>query len=172
MDETEFWDLVSQSHAGTGGDPQSQAEALYELLTRLPKAELADFARTYEVHHARAYRWDVWAAGVVIKHGMNEDAFDTFRDWLISRGRAVFERALQDPDSLADVPDVGNRTVNAESFGGAVHRVFEDVHGEETPVFETAAPGWPPAGTPWKGDTYDEIAEGLPRLSAIYRSRS
>jgi hypothetical protein len=38
--------------------------------------------------------------------GCSDDGFDYFRGWLISQGRTVFEAALENPDSLADVvPD-------------------------------------------------------------------
>jgi hypothetical protein len=119
----------------------------------LPKAELADFARIYAAHQGRAYRWDIWAAGVVIAHGMDEPGFDRFRDWLISRGQAACERALADPDSLADVPDIETREVNAEEFGTAVFNVYEDVHGEDLPLPEEGLSVWAPRGTPWKANS-------------------
>jgi Protein of unknown function (DUF4240) len=35
----------------------------------------------------------------------SDDGFDYFRGWLISQGRKIFEAALENPDSLADVID-------------------------------------------------------------------
>lgn len=133
----------------------------------MPKTELADFARIYAAHQGRAYRWDIWAAGVVIAHGMDEAGFDRFRDWLISRGQAVFERARADPDSLADVLEIGRRALNAEEVGSAVFNAYEDVHGEDQPLPEEGLSIWPPSGTPWESQQYDDIAAGLPRLRAV-----
>ena len=47
------------------------------------------FQRAFERQQARAYSWDLWGAA--------------FQRWLISKGRVVFEAALADPDSLADL---------------------------------------------------------------------
>ena len=49
-----------------------------------------------------AYCWSLWGAAYVINGGCSDDPFVDFRASLISRGRQVFERALSDPDSLAD----------------------------------------------------------------------
>jgi Protein of unknown function (DUF4240) len=60
----------------------------------------------FEVQHRQAfadsYDWGLWGAAYVIDGGCSDDGFDYFRAYLISRGRAVFEAAMADPDSLAD----------------------------------------------------------------------
>jgi hypothetical protein len=44
----------------------------------------------------------MWGAPYVIHGGCSDDTFNDFRSSLISRGRACFERAIADPDSLSD----------------------------------------------------------------------
>ncbi len=49
-----------------------------------------------------------------------------FRYGLISRGRSVFERALADPDSLADVADdTTDGFIPNEDFGYVAQRVYQ-----------------------------------------------
>ena len=63
---------------------------------------------------------------------MGDDSFDYFRDWLIGRGRAVFERVLADPDELADVASF-EEEMDAESLRYAVQQAHERTHGAELP---------------------------------------
>ena len=51
---------------------------------------------------AQAHRWDLGAAAYLMRGGYSDDGFDYFRGWLIAQGRSRRERALADPDSLAD----------------------------------------------------------------------
>jgi uncharacterized protein DUF4240 len=88
-----------------------------------------------------------------------------FRAWVISRGREVYERTLEDPDSLADLPDVQDPDGNfeAELFAGAAYHVYEEAFGEELDgggemdLLE-------PAGTELDDDG---IRRALPRLWAL-----
>jgi vacuolar-type H+-ATPase subunit C/Vma6 len=161
MDETEFWTLIERSRED-GADEQE--EALERLLTGRPREELEAFDRIYREQLVRAYRWDLWGAGYVIAGGMSDDSFDYFCDWLISRGREVFEQALADPDSLADVPDIAEDEVEAEGLRYAVLEAFESTHGEE---LQNAGPdhGADPAGEEWDEDDLDEL---YPRLTAKF----
>src|SRR5262245_7029047 len=103
MSDEAFWSLIAKSRELAEGDPKRQMIALHEVLRHLSRAELEAFASLYMTLHERAYRWDLWDAGQLVNDGMGDDSFGDFRDWLISRGREVYERTLADPDSLADL---------------------------------------------------------------------
>ena len=68
---------------------------------------------------ADSYRTPLWAAAYVINGGCSDDGFDYFRGWLIVQGRQVFERAVADPDALADLavipPAPGRASLECES---------------------------------------------------------
>lgn len=75
---------------------------------------------------AAAYQWLLWAAAYIIEGGCSDDGFMDFRYGLISRGRSVFERALADPDSLADVADdTTDGFIPNEDFGYVAQRVYQ-----------------------------------------------
>ncbi|MFB7650948.1 MULTISPECIES: DUF4240 domain-containing protein [unclassified Streptomyces] len=49
-----------------------------------------------------SYTNPLWAAAYIANGGCSDDGFDYFRGWLIAQGRGVFERAVTDPDALAE----------------------------------------------------------------------
>jgi Protein of unknown function (DUF4240) len=51
----------------------------------------------------RAGRADLWGAAFILNGGCSDDGFNDFRGWLIAQGRTVYEAALENPDSLADI---------------------------------------------------------------------
>ena len=89
MDAKGFWQMIDLADSPTD---------LHRRLAALEDPDLVDF----EVHHRQAfadsYDWGLWGAAYVIDGGCGDDSFDYFRAYLISRGRTVFETALDDPD--------------------------------------------------------------------------
>ncbi len=91
MDETEFWKIIDAAREDAEGDAEEQADLLVERLTRLDPDSVLDYARHFEARYNRAYLWDLWGAAAVLFDGANEEAFDSFRCWLIGQGREVYE---------------------------------------------------------------------------------
>jgi hypothetical protein len=73
----------------------------------------------------------------------------------------VFEQALADPDSLADVPAAADGEVEAEGLRYAVQEAYEATHGEELPVAGPTTPA-EPEGEAWDEDEVDSL---YPRLA-------
>lgn len=48
-------------------------------------------------------------AAYLINGGRSDDGFDHFRGWLLTQGRATWQAALAEPDSLASHPQVQAR---------------------------------------------------------------
>jgi hypothetical protein len=79
-----------------------KCEVLKAEIGKLSKNEASDFAVLFDTMMDRAYSHKLWGAAYAIHGGCSDDTFNDFRSSLISRGRACFERAIADPDSLAD----------------------------------------------------------------------
>ncbi len=144
-------------------DDDKQAACLRELLTGRPAAELEDFERIYRTLHRDAHRFDIEGAGYLINKGLGDDGFVYFRAWLISRGRHVYERAMADPDSLADVAEARENEIEDEVFGYAVYMAYRDTYGKELDSngpFDEAEP----RGTRWFDEA--DLVDLLPRLWA------
>src|SRR5829696_4999364 len=103
MNERAFWKLFSDTRTKSDDDTGRQAGLLEERLGRLPARDIADFQRIRHRLDKRAYTWDLWGAAYVIEDGCSDDCFRDFRSYLIALGRAAYEAALKDPDSLAPV---------------------------------------------------------------------
>src|SRR5262249_8656242 len=124
MTENRFWALIARSAAN---DPARQLEALRQTLRELSAPEIEGFEHAFHREQRRAYTWDLWGAAYVIHGGASDDAFEYFQRWLISKGRDVFEAALADPDSLADMlaPDV-EEPCDFEEFAYVAGRVWAE----------------------------------------------
>jgi len=102
MDESHFWEVVQRAHDAEGTDMDRKGQVLKDEISKLSKGDALDFADLFDAMMAKAYSFALWGAAYVIHGGCGDDTFQDFRASLISRGRAAFERAVSDPDSLAD----------------------------------------------------------------------
>lgn len=160
MTEDGFWSII----AASGSHPVSQDarnEAIKGHLDRLDAESRARFGLIYDKLDRAAYRWDLWGAAYVINGGCSEDGFDYFRAWLISRGQAAYEAALDNPDSLAghlgeDEDDDGDGYEN-EDFLHLAREALGDAGLEPFPA--------DPAGESWDFDDDGEMARRYPRLT-------
>lgn len=137
MDETGFWSLVQAAHDQSHGDMDRKCEAIGTLIGKLSKDDAADFQKQFDSKLHEAFDYRLWGAAYVIQGGCSDDAFYDFRVSLISRGKAAYEKALADPDSLADdEPDEIAWFYEGYQYAvsGAVERVVgERVRGEPHP---------------------------------------
>ncbi|MEX3107197.1 polymerase [Streptomyces sp. V2] len=166
MDETEFWELVDGTRERADGDPEEQADLLVaRLLERDPESVL-DFARHFEARYNRAYRWDLWGAAWVLLDGVSDDAFDFFRCWLIGQGRDVFEGALHDPDSLAELLGDFDEEIDGdgEELGYAADEAYEQLTGVVAPDLGIPPAPAEPEGTPIDFENEAALAERYPGL--------
>jgi hypothetical protein len=99
----QFWSIIERVHAASGGDMDRKCELVGAELRQLPLEEVRAFHAHFYECQDRAYSWELWAAAYIIGHGCSDDKFSDFRSTLISMGRETFERALADPQSLADI---------------------------------------------------------------------
>ena len=90
----------------------------------------------------------------MIHGGCSDDSFTDFRASLISHGRTIFENALNDPETLADVDFGDVDHLFFEEFQYVMVQVAEEQLGEilERPI------GFPndPAGEEWDEDSVEQ----------------
>ncbi len=164
MDEQRFWSIVEQ--AGRNARDQEQQEAsLRRLLSALPVTDLIAWQSAYDARRAAAYSWDLWGAAYVIHGGASDDGFDYFRNWLIARGRRVYDAALADPDSLAaTIPAGMNEAAEFEGFGYVAMELWAKRTGRDPAQMPSGAtqPA-KPTGKPWSEDPA-ALAARYPKL--------
>lgn len=169
MDESEFWSIVETSKAGSDGSFDGRADALAKKLSTLSPEKIAAFDRQFVILTYKAYSWDLWGAAYVINGGCSDDGFTDFRSRVISMGREVYVRALNDPETLAEVevgPD-GEEDASFEEFAYVAGRVYESKTGKNLPPDASLVHPSDPTGEPFEEDS-EALAERYPRLSAKY----
>jgi hypothetical protein len=171
MTEADFWNLIETAKADADGDTERQAEILTERITELPEAEIIAFERIFRTLHQQSYDWKLWGAAYLLNGGCSDDGFDYFRGWLIAQGQSIFENALKDPDSLADVvtaEQVEEAIFESETMLSIAQSAYEKKTGIE--YFEgveiDGIPPFPgePSGERWEDEDLEEL---LPRLFAL-----
>ena len=165
MDKAQFWRLIEDAKEKSGGECEAQVELIEAALAKLPPDEMVAFNRITDELRDEAYKWDLWGAAYLINGGASDDGFEYFRCWLIAQGQAIFEKAVQDPDSLADVITPDFADAECESLLYVADRAYEKVTGHEIPLGESDSSliGRDPVGVRWEEDELDAM---LPRISA------
>jgi hypothetical protein len=154
----QFWNLIGKVHHESNGDFDRKCELLEAELRKLPLDEVRSFDAHFTECQDRAYTWKLWGAAYVMGGGCSDDGFSDFRSTLISLGREVFERALVDPESLADVAD---DELQYEGFQYVAPSVAQDLSGGENLPRSRPHPK-DPSGQSWDEN---EVAGLYPRLA-------
>lgn len=155
--EDELWAIIDRVARKAGGNLDRSCRGLQDELRRLDDRSLVRAARLFAKVMRRAYRWDVWGAAYVIHGGCSDDAFWDFRAGLVALGRARFERALADPDSLAGIRDIEERTL-FEGFQYVPGKTLDEREVERPADRHTAAR---PAGRAWRDE---DLPQRFPKL--------
>jgi len=120
MIETEFWSLINLSRRSVS-DVVEIPKWLLNHLQQMPIVEIVNFGRHFRNASRAAYDERLWAAAVAISDRFSsDDSFSDFRGWLVAQGKEVFDRALANPDSLADLELVSDGdSIDSEGFSMA-----------------------------------------------------
>jgi hypothetical protein len=105
MDVDGFWELVERSAEETGGRAARLAW-LERRLSALPAEEIADYESWFTRCANRACTWDVYAACWAVNSSWSSDGYEYFVSWLISLGRADFEKIVTCPDLVFELPQI------------------------------------------------------------------
>lgn len=172
MDSTEIWDLIetARDEADDPADADAVAESLVRMLADRDPDVIEEFDVALAGLVAESYTTELWAAAYLINGGASDDAFDYFRGWLIAQGRDVFEAAVADPDSLADVPAVRGalaegEELECEAMLGVAWDAYSAATEDDLP--DAGKRPLPELAPMWDFDDEQAMSERLPRLTAL-----
>ncbi len=163
MNEDEFWKIIDSVHSKSNGDMDRKCDLLKNRLAKLNKQDLLDFINHFDSTDVGAYTWPLWGAAYVMHGGCSDDSFSDFRATLISHGRTIYEAALADPESLADLNFGNEEDICYEGYQYVKNDVAEEKLGE-IPKRGKPFPD-EPSGEKWDED---KVYELYPILSAKY----
>ncbi len=180
MDRDQFWVIVDRAREGvddtwTGEGAEEVAARVGSHLAHLGREAAVAFHLRYDALGTESYDWNLWGAAYLMKGGCSDDAFDYFRGWLLAQGRSTWERALRDPDTLAELGiDPDDDFLECEDMLGVGHAAFD--RDEDFYAAINTARAELPSNTfnrPLLGDDFDheddsEVRARYPRLAEIY----
>ena len=174
MDDKRFWDIIAVACKIEGDDPDFEVEwydALVEQLVTLPHEDIVRFDRWFDDRTDALYTRDHWGAAYLINGGASDDGFYYFRCWLVGMGKRVYEAALKDPDTLADVV---NSSIDYEAEIYSVARAAWERLGLDEDDFDRAYKKLGRRkkaklkGEDWAFNDDEEMRRRLPRLFELY----
>lgn len=130
MNRAKFWTLIDEAIDGTPGRVENTYERLVERLSQLPEEEILQWYLIFEAYQSLSYKEKLWAAAYVIGGGCSDDGFDYFRAWLTAQGKWIFLRALQDPETLAELEVEEGCAEFEEMLGAAIQAYFRKTGGK------------------------------------------
>ncbi|WP_416966683.1 DUF4240 domain-containing protein [Streptomyces sp. 4F14] len=190
MDMNAWWGLVDSARAAVGDRADDRdlpddplPEALVDVLAALEPAEIIDFYVKYVEVEDSAYRHSLCMAAYLIEGSCTSDGFMDFRGGLILLGRDTFGRAVENSDTLADLPTVTRMSrkeggwIGYECVSYLISDAYQRIQGEtdsldaavETALRDMARPD-KPLGEEWNRDPEDteQLRRRLPRLAALF----
>lgn len=108
MDTREFWTLIEQTKVESNGDHKRQEILLIERLAAMPVEEIVDYQWIFDDLSAQIHRYDIRDAAQIIESGTGDDGFKDFCTGVIFQRQWVFENALRDPETIADILEAGD----------------------------------------------------------------
>ncbi|MGC4808574.1 DUF4240 domain-containing protein [Micromonospora sp. DT233] len=171
MRTDDFWQLIERARADGGGVAGAVAARAVALLAEREAADIVGYARHQHRVLAASYRADLWGAAYLINGGASDDGFEYFRGWLITQGRQVFARAVADPDSLAELPQVRQAALTGEEFEAepmltVAEQAYRKATASELPPVERAP--YPALEEFWDFDDEEQARRHLPKLAALF----
>lgn len=136
-----FWTLIDQARVQCGQDLDASAQWLKNCLLAMEPQQSQNFHDILHAYMDAANKYGLWTAGeIMCEYGCTDDGFMDFRAWVIAQGKEVYLAALNDPDSLADVPAYGGCQFESLLYIGDI--AYEELTGRSTYVDIDKAAYW------------------------------
>lgn len=148
-----LWELVESARLRADGCAAVVA-TVTEALSRRQTSEIRAFRDELQSRMAESYRWDFWAVAYVAKGGASDDGFESFRAWLILRGKEVYGRALEDPAAAVE-GTAGDDPLECDALLQAATDAFRRAAGSHLELSTIRYPR-SPAGRAWTELTLEQ----------------
>jgi hypothetical protein len=165
LDKKQFWSIIEKSSKPEGSGQDAQVAGLRGALEELTPDEIVGFQRCFDGCLVGAYHWDLWGAAYIIGGGCSDDGFMDFRSWLVSKGEAVYNAALKDPETLAEAVVDSDDDCQFEEFQYVASQVWERKTRKDLSRFPTMESEHPesPEGEEWSEEG-DDLERRFPKL--------
>ncbi|GEN78198.1 hypothetical protein CHA01nite_39380 [Chryseobacterium hagamense] len=117
------------------------------------------------------YNSKMWCAAYIMNDGCSDDGFEYFRNWVISRGKDVYDKAKENPDTLISQKENGeDEMFDFESFWYVALEAFTKKTGKnlydfiDYEHFKTTEGNYPQFEFDWKEEHPESMKKLCPQL--------
>lgn len=166
--ESIYWNIVEKS-LKYKNNQDDQEEFLIKEIEKLSPKEIIGFRLRTDKFLYDTYNSEMWCAAYIMNGGCSDDGFEYFRNWVISRGKDVFYKAKENPDSLISEYIEGEEFYDFESFWYVALTAFENKTGKElydyiSDDFKTTEGNYPEMNFTWKEEKPETMKAICPNL--------
>nr|WP_199001339.1 DUF4240 domain-containing protein [Flavobacterium sp. ASV13] len=174
LTEDKFWQIIENSLKTTNTlypTLDEQQELLVSELKKLSIKEIIAYDCIFRNLKHKVYKHDLWAVAYIVMGGCGDDAFMDFRNWLITRGKNVFYKALENADSLneefnkiqdGDIPEWEDVSYLPM---GVIEEEFEKDLDEEATKYNFEYSKLPEINFEWEADNEESMRAVCPDTS-------
>lgn len=169
LDEDLFWKIIDKSLQSTTNQ-DSQEQYLIKEICKLTPKEMIGFRLQTDKLLYETYNSEMWCAGYIMNGGCSDDAFEYFRNWVISRGKDIYYKAKEDPDYLINEVVEGAEFYDFESFWYVALNAFQKKTGKDLydfidyDNFKLREGNYPQFEFTWEEDNPESMKKICPRL--------
>jgi len=181
MSEKEFWRIIDYAKEKSNSNDLKAIELIPNILKDYEEVEIVEFEIIFETLIAKADDYKIMAAEKIMTGSVTDDSYIYFRCWLIMQGEKVFEEALINPESLADLYSKDDlSSFDCESLMYVADKAYtiktgrdayNDDNGPRNVAYDKGlsydSPAQPTKGTDWKAE---ELPKMYPKLWAKFHS--
>ena len=107
LTEAVFWELIATAKEQATSLPE-RVVILRESLRRFSAANVKRFQTQLLLRLNELNTSDIWALAYIVRSGCSDDAFDYFRQWIITEGKAAFELAKTSVEQFAETVKISD----------------------------------------------------------------
>lgn len=169
LDEIIFWNIVEKSLKYS--NQQAKETFLINEIEKLTPKEIIGFRLQTDKLLFDTYNSKMWCAGYIMNRGCSDDGFEYFRNWVISRGKDVYYKAKENPDTLISQKDNGeDEMFDFESFWYVALEAFNKKTGKDLydfidyDNFNTREGNYPQFEFDWEEENPESMKKLCPNL--------
>ena len=170
LDEDLFWKIVDYSLKNSSNQDEQQTLLISEIGKLTPKQMIGFRLRTDKLLYD-TYNSEMWCASYLMNGGSSDDGFEYFRNWVISRGKDVYYKAKENPDSLISQKDFAEDDFyEFELFWYVALEAFEKKTGKDLydfidyDNFKTCEGNYPQFEFNWQEENPESMKKICPKL--------
>ena len=173
LDEKTYWDIVDRSLKYRNDQDQQEQFLIAEIGKLTPKPMIGFRLRTDKLLYD-TYTSAMWCAGHIMNGGCSDDGFEYFRNWIISRGKQVYDKATASPDNLVSEAKEDIDAYEFETFWYVANEAFRQKTGKDLydyiddEKFKTNEAHYRPIQLTWQEDDPASMKKICPKLFARF----